>query len=439
MPAAATARAARLRRTVAKRRLPGDTGCVRWLSLFVVTGTARLSPLIALALLAVSTVAWTQDLGEDLVIETEHGALRESRRPPRVEVLIDAVIPAGETPIDVRVREVALQDVEEVKVEVDGREVARLTSPPFVVVHDFGREARRHQVVATARLVGGRILEGSRITQTPGSNLVTTVDLVEVSVIVKDREGNRVLDLARDDFTVLEDGVVQGLKEFTRERTPLTLVLVLDSSGSMEGRMWSLKKSAIDFVRKVDADVPIQVIDFDHEVRLQQEFTLDRDAVVAAINRLDEGGGTHLWDAAYSGAFALEGKESRRAVVLFTDGVDQSGDDDEERLVSGLDEVIEMARQERIQFYGIGFGRKIDGATLGRLSEETGGVFYEARSTKDFRLIYDAILADVAAQYVLTYGPTNARHDGTFRKIEVRVSRPEVVAYHRKGYRAPEN
>lgn len=390
--------------------------------------------LIALATLAAVPLG-AQDLGEDLVIETERGALGSTKEPARLEVLLDTSMPVGETPISIRVAGASIQDVQEVRVTIDGREVTRLTSPPFDLPYDFGKTPAAHSIVAEARLASGEWIKGSRVTPAPSSLMLeTAVEAVEISVIVKDAEGNRVLDLTKEEFTILEDGEPQALQSFTTERAPLSLVMVLDSSGSMEGRMWSLKKSAIDFIDKMDADVPIQIVDFDHEVRLEQEFTLDRAKVKAAVNRLAEGGGTHLWDAAYSGAFALTGRDTRRAVLLFTDGVDQSGEDDEARIVTGLDEVIETARQEKVQFYCIGFGRKIDEETLGRLSAETGGVSYVAESTKEFRAVYDAILADVAAQYLLSYAPTNTKRDGSFRKIEVRLARPGLVASYRRGY-----
>lgn len=393
----------------------------------------RLALLLVLVPLAPPLAA--QELGEDLVIETERGALGTTKEAARLEVQLDTSMPVGETPISIRVLGASVQDVAEVRVTIDGKEVTRLTSPPFDLPHDFGKTPAAHSIVAEARLASGGWIKGSRVTPAPSPMMLeTAVAEVEVSVIVKDAQGNRVRDLKREEFTVLEDGVPQPIQSFSTERAPLSLVMVLDSSGSMEGRMWSLKKSAIDFIDKMDADVPIQIVDFDHEVRLEQEFTLERAKVKAAVNRLAEGGGTHLWDAAYSGAFALTGKDTRRAVVLFTDGVDQSGEDDEERIVSGLDEVIETARQEEVQFYCIGFGRKIDEETLGRLSSETGGVSYVAESTKEFRAVYDAILADVAAQYLLGYAPTNTRRDGAFRKIEVRLARPGLEASYRRGY-----
>ena len=377
------------------------------------------------------------DLGADLVIETERGALRESEGPTRVDVIVDAAIPLGPTPIRVRVRGVALQDVSSVEIQVDGQALPALRQLPFEVEYDFGRTPQGHEIVATARLRSGEVLRGSRVTRNPASMMLTTgVEVVEVSIIVKDGDGFRVRDLSRSDFVVLEDGVEQEVRDFVHERAPLSLVLVLDSSGSMEGRLWSLKKAAIDFVDKVDPDVPVQVVDFDHDIRLQQEFTLDRSMVKKAINRLEVGGGTHLWDAAYSGAFALTGRDTRRAVVLFTDGVDQSEGDEEERMVSGIDEVVDVARQDRVQFYCIGFGRKIDEENMTRLSEQTGGVYYHATSTRQFREVYDSILADVAAQYVLTYQPSNTAQDGSVRRIEVKLSRAGLTPIYRKEYRA---
>lgn len=385
-------------------------------------------------LLPAATLA--QELGDDLVIETEKGAMREPGEAPKVEVVLAGDIPLEKSPITVRVSGMSLQEVKEVRVQVDGQEAGVLTAPPYVLEYDFGKEGAPHKILATVIREAGPALQGSRVTRgLPPGTFQATVDVVIVNVIVKDASGNRVRDLERDEFTILEDGVPQKVSDFSRERTPISIAMILDSSGSMEGRLWSLKKSAIDFARKVDADVPIQVLDFDHEVRLQQEFTTDREKVAAAINRAEVGGGTHLWDAAYAGVFALDGKDGRRCAILFTDGVDESGDD-ETRVASGLDDVVGLALDARVQIYAIGFGNKIDLETLGKLAGQTGGVFYKADSTKEFRAVYDAILADVAAQYTLTYTSSQPRQDGTFRKIEVRLSRPDLTAFYRKGYTA---
>jgi len=146
--------------------------------------------------------------------------------------------------------------------------------------------------------------------------------LVQVPAVVTDRTGKFVGDLARDDFTVSEDGKHQDISLFAAVRQPFSAILVLDTSNSAQDRLKAIQNAAVSFTSQLRSGDRMMVISFDNEVRQLTDFTGERAELEHAIKATESGFGKLLYEAVASSLEALKDVEGRRAVVLFSDGVD---------------------------------------------------------------------------------------------------------------------
>lgn len=270
------------------------------------------------------------------------------------------------------------------------------------------------------------------------------VDLVSLHVTVT--EGPRyVTDLGEADFEVYEDGARQQVSFFSKMQQPIALAVLLDTSASMEGHMGMAQEAAIGFVRQMRPGDIMEVVDFNGQVSILQAFSDDVAALERAIRRTVPNGSTALYNAIYIAlrsllkARAAGADEIRRqAIVLLSDG------DDTSSLVA-YDEVLDLAKRSETAIYAIGL-RPNDGQrrdfkraefVLRELSQATGGrVFYPTTST-ELPQIYSQIAQELASQYAIGYTSSNPLSNGAWRRVSVRVLRPETVARTRQGYFAP--
>jgi VWFA-related protein len=146
--------------------------------------------------------------------------------------------------------------------------------------------------------------------------------LVQIPAIVTDRSGGFVTDLSRKDFTVFEDGKRQEIALFAALKQPFQAVLVLDTSNSAEDRLRVIQNCAITFAGEIEPGDRLMVISFDNEIRQLTDFTSDRTDIESAIRAVESGYGKLLYEAVAQGLEQLKDVEGRRAVILFTDGVD---------------------------------------------------------------------------------------------------------------------
>jgi VWFA-related protein len=146
--------------------------------------------------------------------------------------------------------------------------------------------------------------------------------LVQVPAVVTDRSGKFVTDLSRDDFTLSEDGKHQEISFFAAVKQPFSAVLVLDTSNSAQDRLKAIQHAAVDFTSQLRPGDRMMVISFDNEVRRLTDFTQDRAELEHAIRSTESGFGKLLYEAVASALDQLKDVEGRRAVILFSDGVD---------------------------------------------------------------------------------------------------------------------
>lgn len=276
----------------------------------------------------------------------------------------------------------------------------------------------------------------------------TGVDLVALNVTVTDENDRYVTDIDVEGFQLFEDGAQQEVTFFTRTQLPIALALLMDTSASMADRMSTAQEAAIGFAERLRTQDLASIIDFDSRVDILHEFTNSLDALTSAIRRTSAGGSTSLYNAIYIslkelakiGAAATAEEEIRRqAIVMLSDGEDTSS-------LVGFEEVLELAKRSNTIIYSIGLrsrdirtrrGFREADFVLRQLAQETGGRTFFPEQVEDLPEIYQRISDELSSQYTLGYVSKNPIRDGRWRRVVVRVDRPNVGARTKQGYYAP--
>ena len=275
-------------------------------------------------------------------------------------------------------------------------------------------------------------------------------NLVILDVTVVDPSNRPAMDLTQDQFQVVEDKVQQKIEFFTREQVPVSMVLAIDTSGSMRAKLDTVIKASTNLVKESRKDDEVAVIEFKDQPELLEEFTTNVGDVVDTLNGLIASRQTAMLDALYVGAdyASKEGRNRRKAVVIVTDGIDKDS-------YYKFNEVVNHLRETDVQVYLIGFTSDLskDGAwvfgrsdkekaenLLKQIAEETGGKAFFPRELTEVHTIAQQISNDLRTQYSIGYYPTNSKRDGTFRAVKVTINaggNRRLVARTRNGYTAP--
>ena len=269
------------------------------------------------------------------------------------------------------------------------------------------------------------------------------VDLVSLHVTVTEA-GHYVTNLEETDFEVFEDGVKQQTTFFSKEQQPIALAVLLDTSASMDSRLETAQEAAIGFARRMRPHDLMEVIEFDQQVSILQPFTSDVAALEKAIRQATVNGSTSLYNAIYISLKELKKARTanaeqirREAIVVLSDG------DDTSSLVA-YDEVLDVAKRSNTAIYAIGLkqsggGRDFKEAefVLRQLSQETGGRAFFPGSVIELAKIYEQISQELSSQYALGYMSKNQVRNGAWRRLSVRIARPNMVGRTRLGYYAP--
>jgi VWFA-related protein len=266
------------------------------------------------------------------------------------------------------------------------------------------------------------------------------VALVNVVFSAVDRKNRNLAGLRAEDFIVFEDRQPQNIEYFSDlskgSDVPLTIGLLIDTSGSVKDKLEYEKATAREFFRSVlrkNKDLAL-IIQFDSEVNLVHDFTDDADRLSGALDGLQAGNSTSLYDAVFLAVDEKLKKETGRKVLV----VISDGDDNASRLRKEV--AIEAAQRHDVLIFGIGvksdFGTNF--GVLKKMAEETGGNFFSPRARFDeIQAAFRSIQEDLKGQYSLGYVSTNKRRDGSFRNIEIRSKTSGVRVRTRKGYYAP--
>jgi Ca-activated chloride channel homolog len=261
--------------------------------------------------------------------------------------------------------------------------------------------------------------------------------LVPVFVTVTDAEKRLVPDLVKEDFDVLDNGKPTSVVLFDSEVQPITVVVMLDTSGSMTGSLDLLRSAAEQFViRLLPADKGL-VGAFNDKIQFAGTFTSNRDDLVGSLRDLDYGNPTRLFDAIDASLDQLRGKEGRRAILVFTDGEDTFSK-------ASMGRVLDRARTEEVMIYSIGLESNVvigsqrirtrPDRGLRKLSDETGGGYFELKRTDELGPTFTRVALELHSQYSLAFTPAT---DGRVHKLDVVVKKPGMNTRARKSYQAP--
>lgn len=262
-------------------------------------------------------------------------------------------------------------------------------------------------------------------------------NLVVLNLTVSDAGGSFVRNLKKSDFLIREDNQPQKALNFLVETTPFAAVILIDFSGSMEGRTSLARAAAIHFLAGLRAEDTASVYRFDSEIKMMQEFSSSRDLAPVAYGRQAKGM-TKLNDAIVEAAEALNARpEKRRAIIVLSDGADtQSRHSADKALAVSVAVGATLYTVDMADNKG---GLSSAAGSLRNFANKSGGRFISTPGGRETREALGDIVEELSNQYTVTYRPTNSAHDGKWREIEVSTTKPEIRIRTRRGYRAPSN
>ena len=304
--------------------------------------------------------------------------------------------------------------------------------------------------LACALAVEGADREDPRVTVTPrvaarrtaGPVAAIRVDVKQilVPVTVTDSFGTPVSGLPRETFRLFEDGVEQQLKSLTSQDAPVSLGVVFDASGSMEGRLDQSRTAVARFCKTAIPGDEFFLVEFNDAPRILCQFTSDTERIEKSLVAIKPRSWTALFDAVYLSMQQMKrAKNPRKALMILSDGRDNNSRYTESEMKA-------LVREGDVCIYTIAL---VGGGLIKRhvrmlrqLSEETGGRLYEVNETSELPEAVSKISAAIRDQYLLGYTPSDPRNNGLYRKIEVRLNQtpdvPRLRASWRNGYYAPE-
>jgi len=266
-------------------------------------------------------------------------------------------------------------------------------------------------------------------------------DLVVLNITVTDKGGQYIPGLRLSDFTILEDGkevTTQFISSFSVHESPFASVVLLDTSGSMESRLSLARSAAIRFLDRLREEDVAAVYKFDSKVEQVQEFSTSRDLAPMAFG-VRAKGMTTLNDAIVDAAKALaERPEKRKAIIILSDGLDTYSKASTEKAVESALAIgasiyaVDMSATE-----GTSFRNQQSAAVLKSFAEKSGGRFVATPGGPALRDAFASIADELGHQYTIAYRPLNQARDGKWRKLDVKLSRGDLVVRTRKTYRAP--
>jgi Ca-activated chloride channel family protein len=258
---------------------------------------------------------------------------------------------------------------------------------------------------------------------------------VAIYATVVDADNHLATDLEQKDFEVYDNGVLKPLTLFKSDVQPITVVIMLDTSGSMTADIDLLKRAAEGFVLRMLPEDRARIGSFNDKIQISPRFSGDRDALIRILHDdLDFGNPTYLWDAIDASMSALANESGRRVVLVFTDG------EDDRSVRMNYNKVLTRAVTENFMIYAIGKQSQMRNYVtnpdkkLPPLAAETGGGYYGLKVNSDLNGPFSRIADELHRQYVLGFSADNL--DGTVHKLDVRVKAPGMTVRARKGYLA---
>ncbi len=283
--------------------------------------------------------------------------------------------------------------------------------------------------------------------QAPGEySLHAESTLVVIPVTVSDASNRFVLGLEKGDFKLLEDGVPQKITQFAGEDAPLSVGLLVDTSGSMGDKLETSRKAVAEFLRTMNSGDEAFLVEFSDKAQIVAGFSPKTADIEDKLVNIESQGLTAMLDAVHLGLTEMKkAKNPRKALIIISDGGDNNS-------TYTSAQITDLVRQADVQVYSMGVfdvmpallrtPAEVNGPKLlSQLSQQTGGRAFSATSTSDLPNVARRIGIELRNQYILAYAPGNSAHDGKFRKVEVVLAPPAglggLKTRWRLGYYAP--
>jgi Ca-activated chloride channel homolog len=344
------------------------------------------------------------------------------------------VIVSGSTRIDVAIEPASeIPNIKTVTFSVNGRLACMLERPPFTTcAFEPGDVVRGHHIRVVATLKDGRRLVDNLRTKEIGYAEKIRTSAVLVPLIVTNG-GMFVKGLKQQDFEVYEDGIRQPIDSLVTDDAPLDLVLAIDVSGSMERALVDVKPAVKQLLSRLRPGDAATLVGFNDTMFVAAEREKDRRTREDAVDLLTSWGGTALYDATVRTLELVSRETGRKGIVIFSDGDDRNS-------LTRRETAMARVQASDAMLYTIGFG---GGATVPQLraslesyARSTGGKPFFPKHTGELDAVFDEIVAELSNQYVLSYSPLNAKQDGKWRSIKVRVRKGSYDIRARQGYLA---
>jgi VWFA-related protein len=279
--------------------------------------------------------------------------------------------------------------------------------------------------------------------------------LVNLNVRVTDSAGKLIPNLSPTDFQIFENNIEQQVVRFEPVTSPVAVVLLLDASGSTKEHWKIIKKAAKKFIETLSPNTPIAVAAFTRRFMVICDFSCDRQTLKERIDKTKNlSSGTAFYDATWSTLNLFkEVKEQRKAIVMMTDGVDNSLSDEEYEPKHPFDEVFARISQDEITIYPIYFDTEYQVTVrmrgsdthesyvtareqLNRIADETGGTLFKADRAEDLDGVYQRVASELQTLYSLSYNPADKNYDGNWRNVGVKVKQGAATARTKRGFYA---
>lgn len=323
------------------------------------------------------------------------------------------------------------QQLDRVELFLDETLVATLYQEPFAQPIPLPTTREVSYVRAVAYTPDGNATEDVVFINAPEYLEEIDVQFVELYATVLDPRGRPIQGLAKDDFTVLEDGETQTVTRFERvQDLPIHAGILIDTSGSMHANLGQVRKAALSFLEQtITPKDRAAVITFSKFPRLAVKLTNDLATLGGGLAGLAPEGETALYDSLIFGLYYFTGIRGQRAILLLSDGKDESSR-------FGFEETLEYARRAGVTIYSIGLDLASGDARvkLSRLAEETGGRSYFIGNAAELPDIYASIEADLRSQYLVAYQSSSSDDSDEFRTVELRVDVPKAKVHTISGY-----
>ena len=373
-----------------------------------------------------------------LLAVTMSTAIVTAQIPTKLEITnpVDGQYVSGMVTIEARLVPLAAErEIVRMTFFAGGTRLCVVVRRPFTCAWNAGPLRKSLQVRVVAEMTSGKPFV--KIVHTRGVDVddATGVMAVQVTATVKDGSGRFVSGLTRNDFTVFEAGAKQVISGFAAEKADVTVALTLDTSGSMSHALEGVKRQAKVFLGLLPPEWPTPVLAFDNSVFVIAPAGMPAEDRSRHIDLLKAWGGTALYNAVLRALKEVEGREGRKAVVVFTDGDDRNS-------TVGVAEVRRAIQSNDAVVYFVASGEAARNSsmmkTVEELAEISGGRVLRGQGEEELAQAFAEVREEIRNQYLLTYVPARLPPPGIWRPLSVKVNCDGCRVRARTGYAVTE-